>query len=275
MRARFARANADVLGLGARVEVRQSDWRVDMAAGTLPAAGGAFADPARRRAGRRLFSLAALEPPLADLMALQAQVPLLAVKVMPGVDFQEVPPDWGVEFVSHEGVCKEGVLWNGAKGCDGYPGARWASVHDGVGWQELATTTDRLPVGDLAPGAILYEPDSAVIRAGAVAALGIRLGAHLLDAQIAYLVAPALRAEPLSQAFVVDEIHPFSLKRLNQRLQQLGIGQVEPKKRGFPLEPEQLRPELRLTPGGRPAVVLNHAPGGGAPDDPGAPAGWR
>ena len=152
-------------------------------------------------------------------------------------------------------MCKEAILWSGW-GRDGFPGDRWATVHDGIGWEELAATADRLPVGDVAPGAILYEPDSAVIRAGAVAALGARLGAHLLDPQIAYLVAPALRPEPLAQAFVVDEVHPFSLKRLNQRLRQSGIGQVELKKRGFPVEPEQLRPQLRLTAGGRAAVVL-------------------
>ena len=96
VRARFARANAATLGLSDRVEVRQADWRADLAAGTLQGAAGAFADPARRRGGRRLFSLAAIEPPLADLLALQAQVPLLVVKVMPGVDLEEVPPGWKV-----------------------------------------------------------------------------------------------------------------------------------------------------------------------------------
>lgn len=259
VRARFARANAAAVGLAGRVEVHEGDWRVDLAAGRLSPAAGAFADPARRRDGRRLFSLAAMEPPLVDLHALRTEVPLLAVKVTPGVNLSEVPPDWAVEFVSHDGVCKEAVLWSGERcrrGC-------WASVHDGRGWHELAATAERLPVGDLNSGDILYEPDPAVIRAGAVAAMGARLDAHLFDPQIAYLVASTLRPEPLARAFAVDEVHPFSLKRLNQRLQQLGIGQVELKKRGFPLEPEKLRPELRLTRGGRAAVVFFTRKGAG------------
>jgi hypothetical protein len=43
---------------------------------------------------------------------------------------------------------------------------------------------------------------------------------------------------------------------LNQRLQSLGIGEVELKKRGFPVEPETLRPQLKLSPGGRRGVVI-------------------
>ena len=74
--------------------------------------------------------------------------------------------------------------------------------------------------------------------------------------RIAYLVAPQLQAEPLAQAFAIDEVHPFSLDRLNQRLQALGIGQVELKKRGFPGEPEALRNRLQLNPGGRLGVVF-------------------
>ena len=42
----------------------------------------------------------------------------------------------------------------------------------------------------------------------------------------------------------------------DQRLQALQIGQVELKKRGFPEEPEHLRPRLKLTPGGRDAVIF-------------------
>jgi hypothetical protein len=83
-----------------------------------------------------------------------------------------------------------------------------------------------------------------------------RLAAHLFDPQIAYLVADAHEPEPLAQAFLVEEIHPFHLGRLNARLRALGVAQVELKKRGFPVAPESLRPKLRLAQAGRMATVI-------------------
>ena len=59
-----------------------------------------------------------------------------------------------------------------------------------------------------------------------------------------------------AQAFAIEEIHPFALKLLNQRLQALGVARVELKKRGFPVEPEALRPRLKLARQGRDAVVI-------------------
>jgi hypothetical protein len=58
------------------------------------------------------------------------------------------------------------------------------------------------------------------------------------------------------RCFQIDEIHPFKLKLLKQRVLSRAIGDIELKKRGFPLEPETLRSQLRLTPGGEPAVIF-------------------
>jgi hypothetical protein len=103
---------------------------------------------------------------------------------------------------------------------------------------------------------VLYEPDPAVIRAGAFVELCRLLDTHLLDPQIAYVAGNEVHASPFAQAFAVEEIHLFGLRTLNRRLQALEIGAVELKKRGVPFAPEELRPQLRLLPGGRPAVVL-------------------
>lgn len=84
------------------------------AAGALPPWGAAFADlhGALRRASASP-SLHAMQPPLAALLALQAHLPALAVKVAPGVRSEEIPAGCSVEFVSHAAVCKEAVLWFG------------------------------------------------------------------------------------------------------------------------------------------------------------------
>jgi hypothetical protein len=67
----------------------------------------------------------------------------------------------------------------------------------------------------------------------------------------------------------VEEVHGFSLKVLNQRLQALGVARVELKKRGFPVEPETLRPRLKLATAGRAAVVIftRGDPGGKQEDE--------
>jgi hypothetical protein len=252
LRLRFAQANLAALGLADQVTWVTADWTALLAAGQLPPAAAAFADPARRAGEKRLFSLYQIEPPLPMLLRLQEQVPLLGVKVMPGVDDAELPAHCGVEFISHAGVCKEAILWFGPLAQE----QRWASVYTQQGWQTLVNDQTVPPLGELRPGLFLHEPDPAVIRAGSLATLCARLDAYLFDPQIAYLLAPHWKADALVQSFWLQEVHPFSLKVLNQRLQSLQIGEVELKKRGFPTEPEQLRPQLKLTRGGKPGVVI-------------------
>ncbi len=252
MRLRLAQANVDALGLTEQVQLIEADWTVLRDAGKLPAAAAAFADPARRAAGRRLFSLHQIQPPLAELLALQQQIPALGVKVMPGVDNAELPADCGVEFISHDGICKEAILWFDLLARN----RRWASVHTTSGWQQILADAETPPLGTIEPGNYLYEPDPAVIRASALGRLCTLLDAHLFDPQIAYLVSPVGHVHPLVQSFRIEEVHPFQLKLLNRRLQALSIGQVELKKRGFPLAPEELRPRLKLTPGGKDGVII-------------------
>jgi SAM-dependent methyltransferase len=260
VRALFAQANAEVMGLAGQVEVRGRDWVADMQRGLLPPAAGAFTDPARRNEERRTFRLAQMQPPISALLALQGAIPALGVKVMPGVADVELPAECGVEFISHHGVCKEAVLWFGpARGR-----RKWAAllpkVQEGAAGCVLALPgdddDDLPPLGPLAAGQVLYEPDCALIRAGCLAEVCRRLGAHLFDPQIAYLVGEQREHTPLAQAFWVEEVHPFSLKLLNGRLQALGVARVELKKRGFPQEPESLRPRLKLQRQGRDAVVI-------------------
>jgi SAM-dependent methyltransferase len=252
LRLQFAQANATALGLADRIRFVPADWIVLHAQRQLPPAAAAYADPARRVAGRRVFHLHGMEPPIGTLLTLQATLPALGVKVMPGVPDDELPPGCGVEFVSHEGVCKEAVLWFGPLARP----ARWASVHRNDSWAAWVNGGEPVPLGALQPNLYLHEPDPAVIRAGALGLLCARLGAWLFDAQIAYLVSPGLTTGLPVQSFRIDEVHRFSLKRLNQRLRELRIGEVELKKRGFPQEPESLRPRLTLHPGGGRATVI-------------------
>lgn len=253
VRIRLAEANVAALGLQEQVTFIQADWTQWLATDRLPSAAAAFADPARRVAGRRIFSVEAMQPPLSQLIQLQRRLPHLGVKTMPGIADEEIPTHSGVEFISHEGVCKEAILWFG----DLMKHSRWASVYMEQGWVSLpGDNAQKPPVGTLAAGYTLHEPDPALIRAGVFTELCRRLGAHLFDPQIAYLVSIDARTDPLVQSFAIREVHSFNLKVLNHRLQALGYHIVELKKRGVPFQPEELRPRLKLPATGKPGVVF-------------------
>ena len=256
-RAAIARANAEALGLSHQLRVIEDDWVDVFHSGSLPSASAAFVDPARRKGGSRIKDLSAMEPPIEVIESLRAQLPTICLKTRPGLDDTDLPVGSAVEFVGHAGSCKEAVIWMG----DFLDGpTRWASIHDGAAWHTINVIGARAPVGPVRPGDRLVEPHPAVIRAGAVAELGERLGAHLVDEQIAYLIvpegAPIVEHRLFGRAFRVEEVFPFALRHLNVRLRALGIGSVELKKRGAPFEPESMRSRLKLVKGGNQAVIF-------------------
>ena len=57
------------------------------------------------------------------------------------------------------------------------------------------------------------------------------------------------------RSYRVDDVLPFSLKRLRALLRARGVGRVTVKKRGSAIEPETLARQLR-GPGGAHAVVV-------------------
>ncbi len=210
----------------------------------------AWADPGRRAGSRRLFHPEALQPPLAALLALQRdRVPHLGVKLMPGLDHAHIPPEVEAEWISLAGALKEVVLWFG--GLAARVGRRATVLPAGASlWAEGAIA----PVAG--PGALLYEPDPAVIRAGAVGDLAIRLGLWQIDGEIAYLSGDERIETPFARVWPILEHHPFHLKTLNRRLRALRAEVAAVKKRGSPIEPESFRRRLHRTPGGRPVIVV-------------------
>lgn len=206
-----------------------------------PTGWAVFADPGRRSDGRRRFDPASYQPPLAQLHARYAAGDL-AVKVAPGIDYSSLPWAAEVEIVSLGGAVKEAILWTTGLATVGVR-RRATLLPTGITLTD-ADAPDACPVTP--PAAYLYEPDGAVIRAGLVRPLAHRLNLSQIDPQIAYLTGPAPVVTSFARSFAIDEVHPFNLKALNRRLQALGVGTVELKKRGIALEPEALRPRLKL-----------------------------
>jgi hypothetical protein len=235
-------ANARALDLARAIHHLRAD--VTRPAWDIPVA---WAAPGRRTHARRIFHPEALQPPLSALLALG--ILHLGVKLMPGLAHDAIPSQAEAEWISLNGDLKEAVLWFGK--LVGEPGRRATVLPAGVSLRARGAVA---PVQ--APGAFFYEPDPAVIRAGAVGDLAVLLGLWQIDADIAYLSGGAPVASPFARAWRILEHHAFDLKWLNRRLRAMEAQVVAVKKRGSPIEPEPFRKRLYKCKGGRPVVVI-------------------
>ncbi len=239
--AEVARANVEEAGFGDRVEVRCADaLTIDLAAEGCDAV---FVDPARRKGGRRLLDPEHWSPRFSAAVALVQRVPRGVLKVAPGLDRSLVPDGAIFEAVSAEGTLVEVALWFGVP--DGEVLRRAVVLPSGATLDNTAPRPPRTPVG--AWGAWLVEPDDAVIRSGLVAQLAARIGGRLIDPQIAYVTCDnEPPADPLYARFAIDDVIPFSMKALRTALRDRGIGRLEVKKRGFAMDPDEVRRGLKL-----------------------------
>ena len=230
-RAAITRANAQTADLPTRTVCADVTlW--------LPEADATFLDPDRRATGRRAFHLADYVPRI-DSPSLRA-VENLGIKVAPGIDHQEIPPDCEAEFISVHGECREAVLWRGTLRSD-------ASIRATVlpsGASLIGIDVDPAEVTGVKP--FMYEPDRAIIRAHLVNQLAADLGATKLSAEVAYLTSETHTETPFARAFDVRDVMPFSIRRLQGYVSERKIGTLDIKKRRFPMEPDTVRQKLRL-----------------------------
>lgn len=239
--------------------------------GTPGGVDAAWADPARRRDGRRITDPEQWSPALSWALALPGTgVGSVGVKVAPGIERDLVAPGgpaagWTSAWTSVDGDVVEAVLWWGGAATPGVQ--RSATVlrsvpdPDGLGVvqvQEAGTLTDAgLGVPDVGEiGQVLLEPDGAVIRAGLVAHVAAEVGGRLLDPMIAYVTADEHVPTVFARSYAVRAVLPWGLKRLRAYLREHGVGRVTVKRRGSPIDPEELRRALRLDGAAEATVVL-------------------
>ncbi|WP_026415275.1 class I SAM-dependent methyltransferase [Actinomadura oligospora] len=276
--AEVAAANLATFGLDDLASVRVGDGTAVDPSGY----GAVFADPGRRTARGRIFDPRAYEPPLDVVLALAQSVPAACVKVAPGIPHEAVPDGAEAEWISVGGDVKEAALWLGdlagtvrrratlipsAQGSTYAPAHEHAPTGGGVG------TRSRTEVVTLAPddglgdpeirgwGRYLYEPDGAVIRAHLVAEVAAMVGGGLVDPRIAYITSDTLTETPFGASYEIEDVLPFSVKRLRAELRRRGAGILTIKKRGFAADVERLRRDLgfggrRTGTGGEIVVVL-------------------
>jgi hypothetical protein len=215
----------------------------------IPDAEAIFLDPSRRTHNRRVFALHEYQPPV-HLNPLQKITPHVAIKVAPGLPYETIPSDCECEFISDRGACKEAVLWFGNLKTD----AKRRATLLPSGHTLPFKPTLEAPVDP--PGAYLYEPDRAVIRAHLIDQLALDLVAWKLDSETAYLSSDHPQNTPFARRYEVQDTFPFSLKRLQNYLSTRNIGRLTIKKRRFPLTPDDLRKRLNLKQKDQEAVLF-------------------
>ncbi|MEW5867893.1 MAG: class I SAM-dependent methyltransferase [Chloroflexota bacterium] len=245
LRLSMAQANLHAMERDARVAFLQADLTHRLPLAPQPGT-ALFFDPGRRRAERRVYSVQEYQPPLSVIREWLAVFAALGVKISPGVRLGELRDyEAEVEFISLRGELKEAVLWFGPLKTASRRATILPGPHTLSGLPDPAGPADGLAQAS-EPGAYLYEPDPAILRAGLVRTLGQMLGAAQLDPDIAYLTGDHPVDTLLARRWRVESWMPFGLKNLRATLRQKGISQVVVKKRGSPLQPEQLIQALRL-----------------------------
>lgn len=204
---------------------------------------GAWLDPARRSATKRLNDPADWTPSLDFAFGLAETLPV-GVKLGPGIDRDLIPRDCEAQWVSVDHDVVELAVWFGPLAREGVGRAALVLSRDGS--FELTAHGDSDDVGSGELGAFVYEPDGAVIRARLIGDLGRTLGARMLDSRIAYLTSDTAVATPFASCFRVVERFAFDEKLLKRELAARDIGVLEIKKRGVDIDPAVLRTRLGL-----------------------------
>jgi hypothetical protein len=209
------------------------------------------ADPARRSGGRRRFDPRDYTPALDRLLDTYADRELV-VKCAPGIDFDQLRRlgfAGEIEVTSLAGGVREACLWSPGLTESGI--TRRATVLDRAE-QITDGEPDDMVIGTA--GRWIIDPDGAVVRAGLVRQYAVRHGLWQLDPDIAYLSGADL-PEGVRGFEVLDELD-YGERRLRQALSEHDVGAVEILVRGVDVDPDALRPRLRLRGSQRLAVVI-------------------
>ena len=207
---------------------------------------GLFFDPARRDLGRKRESHIRLSPddfsPNLNWVFEMAKNYPTGVKLSPAFDHDLIPNQAEAIWVSHNSDLVEVLLWFGSLGS---PGKRSAMMmKDG---QILSFSGDpKIEAMVDEPKRYIFEPDNALIRSHLMGEFANQNGLTLVSQSIAYLSGNQPADSPWLKTYEVIERLPLDTKAIRRSLNAREIGQLEIKKRGIDLTPEELRPQLKL-----------------------------
>lgn len=231
-----------------------------------------FADPARRtganKGNQRVTSPQEWSPPLPHVLNWRPQLhhlvgtARLGVKLAPGINYEFLPTDMQAQWISIGGSLVEASLWTTAETTNSTQ-----PIHAEPG--RLATIFPRgqqTPIEFFHPGSpgipptaiseggqlktYLWEADPAVIRAGILHQLAEAGNAEIISAGIAYLTSntpPPAQWQPAVSVFEIITTTKLKPKAVATALKSMRATNVEVKKRGAEISPDQWQRDLLKT----------------------------
>ena len=262
----LAEENIRALGSGGSNRASREVQTGDVAEVSIAGLAAWHVDPDRRPSGRRTTTPDLHDPEPAIIDRLLGRLEHAAVKLAPAA---VVPDRWSqvaeLEWISRRRQCRQLVVWFGRLAQ--HPARRRATIISGGksgDWSRVRTLTGLpdvpVPRTDRV-GRYVFEPDTAVLAAGLTGTLAEQHDLAAPAGGVGYLTADRPVSDPALACFEVTDVLPFDFKRLKRLLASRGVGRLEIKTRGVPLEVDEINGRLKLR-GQEPAVLLV-APVGG------------
>ncbi len=223
-----------------------------------------FADPDRRSAsGRKLVRLEDCAPDIVEMLpGLRAMAPRIVVKLSPMFDVDEVFRIFGqhtrTEVVSLDGECKEVVAETG----ESVAGPCVAASVVGFGTVEYALPYPESPIHPHHHEEFQYlvVPDVALAKARIARRYFTYAGFHI-ESDNSYAFGSALPEQLPGRAYLIEEVKPYSPKKLKKELKDAGIKRVDILKRDFPYAAAEIARQLGVAEGGTTRIAFTRMNG--------------
>ncbi len=215
-----------------------------------------FMDPARRDShGGKVFRLADCTPNVVELLpTLLAHGKRLMIKLSPMLDLTQAVKElsqvtWDVHIVAIKNEVKELLLVSGGTGQ--ITAIDLAEPEKAFVYTKEQETNCPLAINP-SPFAFIYEPNAAILKAGAYKLVAERFGLHKLDVNTHLYASDTLVENFPGRIWRIQS--PITKNEVNRapvaENHQLPISQANVLTRNYPLTPEQLKKKYRLKDGG-------------------------
>lgn len=215
-----------------------------------------FMDPARRDShGGKVFRLADCTPNVVELLpTLLAHGKRLIIKLSPMLDLTQAVKElsqvtWDVHIVAIKNEVKELLLVSGGTGQ--ITAIDLAEPEKAFVYTKEQETNCPLAINP-SPFAFIYEPNAAILKAGAYKLVAERFGLHKLDVNTHLYASDTLVENFPGRIWRIQS--PITKNEVNRapvaENHQLPISQANVLTRNYPLTPEQLKKKYRLKDGG-------------------------
>lgn len=264
---KIARHNHQIMGIGKVVEYMNTTIEEWLSNNPIHA-DAIYLDPSRRDSTRRFFSLEDSQPNVVELKhQLLNNCNLLACKLSPMFDadalLQQLPETGNIECCSFDFEVKE-VL------AEIEPSASSSKIRavlvdeNGQIKHSINRENATESLTSIPDPEYLYQPDPAVIKAGATVTLASQLNLEIIGNPGFYLTSDKLNEHFPGKIYRIEQTGKYQPKRLKKLLAELRYTHIRIHRKNFPVSPDELYKKLRVSMGNQADLFLtrdeNHKP---------------